>query len=91
MNTLVKTFLKGLAVVLPIGLSLYIVHWLGAGTEALLGPPLEELLGTEGPLQYRTGMGVAAGVLIVFAVGLLSHGALFRRILGLVALARGCQ
>jgi len=61
------TFLRGLATILPIALTVYILYWLGATAENILGRPLKGLLG--GTL-YHPGLGIAVGVLLVFLVGL---------------------
>ena len=84
MNTPLKrlgrVLLKGLVAILPIGLTIYVVYWLGATTETLLSGPLKWLLP---PGVYRPGMGLVAGFLLLFVVGLLVNAYLVRRLLGL--------
>jgi uncharacterized membrane protein len=83
MRNILKILLKGLVVVVPIGVTLYVIYWLGASAEKLLQPLLEWLMSLLG-LSYITGMGVVAGLLIVFAIGLLTYLWLFRCIVDLV-------
>lgn len=84
MNTPLKrlgrVLLKGLVAILPIGLTIYVVYWLGITTETLLSGPLKWLLP---PGVYRPGMGLVAGFLLLLAVGLLVNAYVVRRVLGL--------
>ena len=66
--------------ILPIGLTIYVVYWLGVTTETLLSGPLKWLLP---PGIYRPGMGLIAGFLLLFVVGLLVNAYVVRRVLGL--------
>ena len=70
MNTLGKLFLKGLAVVIPLALTMAILWWLAAGAERLLGDILLRFLPTG---WYLPGMGLVAGLAITLLIGLLSH------------------
>jgi uncharacterized membrane protein len=82
MRLLLRTLLKGLVVVVPVGATLYVLWWLGASAEALLAPPLERVLPAGGPLRYRPGMGVLLGLAAVFCIGLLTYTLAFRKVLG---------
>ncbi len=62
-----KTFLRGLAAILPISLTLYILWWLGSGAERLMARLLA-LVAPNGP--SLPGLGLVLGVGIVFVVGL---------------------
>jgi uncharacterized membrane protein len=76
MSRLGRILLKGLLAILPIGLTIYLVYWLGVTTEGLLSGPLKLLL----PAQfYRPGMGLVAGFLLMFVVGLLVNAYVVRR------------
>jgi uncharacterized membrane protein len=75
-----RVLLKGLVAILPIGLTVYVVYWLGVTTESLLSGPLKWLLP---PGVYRPGMGLVAGFLVLFVAGLLVNAYLVRRVLGL--------
>lgn len=79
MKTIGRILLKGLLTILPIGLTLYFVYWLGVTTETLLSGPLKWVL-PQG--FYRPGMGLVAGFLVLFAVGLLVNAYVVRRVLG---------
>ena len=68
--------LKGLLAILPIGLTIYLVYWLGVTTEGLLSGPLKLLLP---PQFYRPGMGLVAGFLLLLVVGLLVNAYVVRR------------
>jgi uncharacterized membrane protein len=77
MNTLGKLFLKGLAVVIPLALTVAILWWLAAGAEQLLGGLLLRFLPTG---WYLPGMGLVAGLAITMLIGLLSHVLLVQKL-----------
>ena len=66
MKALSRTFLTGLATVLPVAATVYVIVWFFGATEAFLGGALRALLGK----VYRPGFGLAIGVVLVFLVGL---------------------
>lgn len=70
-----KTFITGLITILPVAATAYLLFWLAATAENFLGRLLRFLLPEE---LYRPGMGVAAGIMIVFLVGLLMETWLVR-------------
>jgi uncharacterized membrane protein len=78
MKALGRILLKGLLAILPIGLTLYLVYWLGVTTESLLSGPLKLLLPEA---FYVPGMGLIAGFLVLLAVGLLVNAFVVRRML----------
>ena len=80
MNTLGKLFLKGLAVVIPIVLTLAILWWMAAGAERLMGSVLKFALPAG---WYVPGMGLASGLALVALVGLLSHVIIFQKLFNL--------
>ncbi len=80
MNTLGKLFLKGLAIVVPIALTVSLLWWMAIKAERWLGGFLQLVL-PDG--SYLPGMGVIAGVATVILLGLLSHILIFRRLIGL--------
>jgi uncharacterized membrane protein len=75
-----RVLLKGLVAILPIGLTVYVVYWLGVTTESLLSGTLKFWLP---PDVYRPGMGLVAGFLLLFLVGLLVNAYVVRRVFGL--------
>ena len=77
MRRLWNTFLKGLAAVLPVTLTIYLVVWLGRFAESFLGAPLRALLPSE---RYWPGLGLLAGFLLVLSVGLLVDAYVVRRL-----------
>lgn len=77
MNVLGKLFLKGLAVVIPLALTVAILWWLAGGAERLLGGLLVRFL-PQG--WYVPGMGLVAGLAITMLIGLLSHVLLFQKL-----------
>jgi uncharacterized membrane protein len=71
-------FFRGLVVILPITLTIALVWWLATGAEQWLGSFVREVLGW----RYWPGLGIALGVTIVFAAGLLVHDPITRWLLG---------
>lgn len=63
-----KTFINGLSLILPTALVLYILVWVLKMTEDFFGDLILLVLPEE---YYVTGLGFAAGIAIVFFVGLL--------------------
>lgn len=59
---------KGLAAILPLALSIYLVYWLFVGTEELLR---SAYLGVFPQSFYFPGLGIILAVLLLFAAGLL--------------------
>ncbi len=80
MNTLGKLFLKGLAVVIPVALTLAILWWMAAGSERLMGTILKFLMPGG---WYVPGMGLASGLALIALVGLLSHVLIFQKLINL--------
>lgn len=72
--------LKGAAAVLPIGLTLYLIYWLGVTAESLLHPVIVAVVSEQ---YYLPGMGLAAGLVLLFLIGLIINAWIFQRLLGL--------
>lgn len=72
-----RTLLEGLATILPLVLTLWLLWWLGSVAENTLGWLLEHFLLHE---HYVFGMGVVAGTVGVFLIGLLMRALVFRRV-----------
>ncbi|TVR15317.1 MAG: DUF502 domain-containing protein [Planctomycetota bacterium] len=76
MGSITGWFLKGLATILPLAVTVGIIVWLARGSErffsGLLQPHLEE--------WYFPGLGLAITVLLVLLVGILAQAYLFRRL-----------
>ena len=77
MNMLGKLFLKGLAVVIPVTLTLAILWWFAGTAERFLGQMLVQLL-PEG--WYLPGMGLVSALAITVLVGLLTHVLIFQKV-----------
>lgn len=77
MKSLSKIFLSGLAAILPMAITIYILFWLGSGAEDRLGGLIQVVV----PQQYYwTGMGLIAGLVLVFAIGLLLNALVIRNL-----------
>ena len=76
-----RVFLTGLLTVLPIVVTLYFTVWMLTVMERFFGKQLMFLMPDE---WYRTGMGLVVAIVVVFAVGVLMHGYVFRRLFALL-------
>lgn len=79
MKRIGKTFLTGLAAIVPIVVTLYLIYWLAVTAETAFGDLFRHLL-PDG--WYWSGMGLGAGLLPVFLTGLLMHAWLAQRLYG---------
>ncbi len=77
MNSLGKLFLQGLAVIIPVTLTLSILWWMARGAERFLGGLLVLVL-PEG--WYLPGLGVVSAIAITILIGLLTHILLFQKL-----------
>jgi len=73
--------LKGLVAILPIGLTIYLIYWLGITTETVLSGPIRWFIPQE---SYIPGMGLAAGFVVLFIAGLLVNAYIVRRSMNVV-------
>lgn len=76
MSQLGRILLKGLVAILPIGLTVYLIYWLGVTTEELLSGPIRWFVPDT---AYVPGMGLVAGFIVLFIVGLLVNAYVVRR------------
>lgn len=81
LKTLGRIFVTGLLTLLPILVTVYFVAWALTFLERFFGRQVLMILPDA---WYYTGMGLAVAILIIFAVGLLMHGYLFRKIFALL-------
>lgn len=65
-----KYFITGLMTILPVVLTLYFLYWMAVSSEAVLGNLMRIVLPEN---AYKPGMGVVAGFVVIFLVGLLMH------------------
>jgi uncharacterized membrane protein len=77
MRRLWNTFLKGLAAVLPVGLTIYVVIWLATTAETILSGPLRTWLPSA---RYWPGLGLLAAFLLVLLVGVIVDAYVVRRL-----------
>ena len=88
LRNLLRMTVQGLVLVLPLVITLWVAVWLARGAEDLLGDSLRYLLGdpdaVEGSrewvghlglrhAQYVPGMGIALGIILAIAVGILTR------------------
>ncbi len=72
-----KNILTGLITLLPVVVTLYLLYWFVVTTESLLGDVIRTLVSED---LYRPGMGVVAGLMVAFFVGLLMHSLIAQRL-----------
>ncbi|MEN8207193.1 MAG: DUF502 domain-containing protein [Pseudomonadota bacterium] len=77
MRFISKNILTGLVTILPVVLTLYLLYWLAVSAESVLGGMIQLIL--PGSL-YWPGMGLIAGLFVVFVVGLLMHAYVVQRL-----------
>lgn len=77
MSWMTRTFLRGMAAVLPFALTIYIVYWLVDSTEGLL-EGVYRFFFPHG--QYWYGIGLALAIVLLFAVGILLNAVLVQRL-----------
>lgn len=73
MKQLGTAFIRGLATILPLALTIYIVYTLAQWSESLIGGLMRDLVGN----LYFPGLGVIMGVVIVMAIGVVTRLPLF--------------
>lgn len=72
-----KHILTGLVTILPVVLTLYLIYWFTVSAESMLGDIIRVWLPED---AYRPGMGVVAGLIAAFLVGLLMHAYVVQRL-----------
>lgn len=82
MESIGKTMLKGLAVVLPALITAYVVYWIASTMELLVGGLLKSLfLGS----IYVRGMGIVTGIVLLYLAGsLMEKSGIIQRVYGFV-------
>jgi len=80
-----NTLLKGLAAILPIGLTIYFIVWFAASLERFLRTVMLELLPAN---YYWPGMGLVAGLALLFLIGLAVNAWIVRHVFGGALLER---
>lgn len=78
MKSLLNVMMKGLAAVLPIGLTIYFIWWLATSAESVM----RRLITIVVPEQhYYPGMGILAGLVLLFVAGTALNAYFVRRTL----------
>jgi len=72
-----KTLLTGFITLLPIVLTIYLLYWLAVSSEQVMGSALRWVLPES---LYFPGLGMLAGLVVVFFVGLMMKAILVRQI-----------
>ncbi len=72
-----RYMLTGLVTVLPVVLTLYLLYWIATSAETALGGLIRLILPD---VLYWPGMGLIAGVGVIFLIGLLMHAYLVQRL-----------
>lgn len=75
-----KTLLTGFITLLPMVLTIYLLYWLGISSEKILGNMLRTVLPEN---TYFPGLGMFAGLMVVFIVGLMMNAYLVRKLFSL--------
>jgi uncharacterized membrane protein len=78
MRRIWNTVLKGLVAILPIGLTLYIVYWLAVAAERLFSRVIKLVIPDH---YYWPGLGLVAGLLLLYVVGLAVNAYIVRGVL----------
>lgn len=76
-KSITKTLLTGFITLLPVILTLYLLYWLAVSSENVMGTALRWVLPNA---TYFPGLGMIAGLIVVFVVGLLMKAILIRQI-----------
>ena len=71
------TILTGFITLLPVVLSIYLLYWLAVSSENVMGTALQWLLPQA---SYFPGLGMLAGLVVVYIVGLLMKAILVRQL-----------
>jgi uncharacterized membrane protein len=80
MRKIWNTMLKGLVALLPIGLTVYLVYWLAVTAERLFSTVLKLFIPDS---AYWPGLGLIAGLFVLYAAGLAINAYVVRRALRL--------
>ena len=78
MKTLWNLSLKGLITILPIGITLYLVYWLGTTAERFVGHLLKKVIPDQ---YYWPGLGLISGFIILLLIGILVNAWLVKKLI----------
>ena len=72
-----RIFVTGLLTLIPAVATIYLLVWLFGAIDRMFGRPLRLLMPDE---TYLAGTGIVLAIALVFGVGVLMHGVLFRQL-----------
>ena len=75
-----KILITGFITLLPVVLTIYLIYWLAVSSEQVMGNALKFLLPNA---VYFPGMGMIAGLVVVFIVGLMMNAYMVRQLFAL--------
>ena len=75
-----KILITGFITLLPVVLTIYLLYWLAISSEHVMGNALRLVLPDAG---YFPGLGMIAGLIVVFIVGLMMNAYMVRRLFAL--------
>ena len=78
MKSVWNILFKGLAAVLPVGITIYLIYWLGVSIEKVLRPII---LFAVPENYYWPGMGLVVGLVLLFFVGLAVNAWIVQRLI----------
>jgi uncharacterized membrane protein len=78
MKIVARLFLKGLVIVIPLAITLYVIFWIGRSAESAARETLRSVLGIE---TYVPGMGIAGAALLVIGIGVLTEFWIVRKLI----------
>ncbi len=77
---IMRHVMTGLMTILPVILTVYLLYWFATSAEALMGDLIRLALPEA---SYPPGIGLAAGLLVVFIIGLMMHAYVVQRLFAL--------
>ena len=80
LKSISKILITGFITLLPVVLTIYLIYWLAISSEQVMGNALKFLLPTT---VYFPGMGMIAGLIVVFIVGLMMNAYMVRQLFAL--------
>ena len=80
LKSISKILITGFITLLPVVLTIYLIYWLAISSEQVMGNALKLLLPNA---VYFPGMGMIAGLIVVFIVGLMMNAYMVRQLFAL--------
>jgi uncharacterized membrane protein len=80
LKSISKILITGFITLLPVVLTIYLIYWLAISSEQVMGNALKLLLPNT---VYFPGMGMIAGLIVVFIVGLMMNAYMVRQLFSL--------